>query len=109
MTASERSSDLFGIRTEGEQAAVTVLHDEFARVPGRVGKASRELDTAGGKLGVERVRVLNEQVGVEELVGVFVRIRWRRFGAAEVNSVLVARDDGVDRRVLPGAETVEAK
>jgi len=75
MYAGPTETRLFRIRTEGEQAAVTVLHDEFARVPGRVGKASRELDTAGGKLGVEFVHVLNEQAGVEEFVGVFVRIR----------------------------------
>ena len=31
---------------EGEQAAVTVLHDEFASVPERVGQTSRELDLA---------------------------------------------------------------
>ena len=48
------------IRTEGEQAAVTVFHDEFAGLPRHVAKASREFDTAGGILGVERVRVLNE-------------------------------------------------
>jgi hypothetical protein len=43
------------------------------------------------------------------LVGVLVRIRRRRFGAAEVNPLLIPRDNRVDRRVLPGAQTIEAK
>src|SRR3954462_12535171 len=78
-------------------------------MPGCVRKTAGEFDTTGGKLGVERVRVFNEQVGVEEFVCVLVRIRLRRLSAAEVDSVLVTRDDSVLRRVLPGAETVEAK
>jgi hypothetical protein len=53
--------------------------------------------------------VLDEQVGVEQLVGVFVGIGRVRLGEAEMNSVLVARDDGIDRRVIPSAETFEAK
>src|SRR5271167_1394705 len=92
---------LIRIRTECEQPAVTVLHDESARLPGSVSKAARELDTTGQKLGVERVRVLNEQVCVEEFVGVFVRTRDRRFRATEVDSVLVARHDRVHRWVPP--------
>jgi hypothetical protein len=60
-------------------------------------------------LGVQRIRVLDEQVCVEQFVGVFVGM-WRgRIGEAEVDSVLVAGDDGVDRRVIPRAETLEAK
>jgi hypothetical protein len=78
-------------------------------VPRRIGKGSRELDTAVGILCVQHVRVLNGQVGVEQLVGVFVGIRRGRFGAAKVNSVLVARDDCIDWGVLPSADTVEAK
>ena len=97
------------VRAEGEEAAVTVLHDKFARAPSRVAKGSRELDSARDILGVERVGVLDEQVGVEELVGVFVGIGLGRVGEAEMDSVLVTRDDSVDRRVVPGADTVEAK
>ena len=41
----------------------------------------------------ERVSILNEQVRVEELVGVLVRIRRRRFGAAKVNPVLIPSDE----------------
>src|SRR5947209_10648010 len=59
----------------------------------RIGKSSRELDTAAGIFGVQSVRVLNGEVGVEQLVGVFVGIRRGRLGAAEIDSVLVARDD----------------
>ena len=100
---------LLRIRAEGKQASVTVFHDELARVPGCVGKASRKLDTAGAIFGEERIGIRNEQVRVEELVGVLVRIRRRRFGAAKVNPVLIPRDDRVDRWVLPGAQTLEAE
>jgi hypothetical protein len=40
-----------------------------------------------------------------ELVGVFVGIGLGRVGEAEMDSVLVARDDSVDRRVIPSADT----
>ena len=40
------------IRAEGEEAAITVLHDKFPRVPGRVAEGSRELDSARDILGV---------------------------------------------------------
>ena len=78
-------------------------------MPRCVGKGARELDTARGIFREERVRVVYEQVCVEQLVGVFFGILRGRFGAAEVDSVPVPRDDGVDRRVLPGADTVEAE
>jgi hypothetical protein len=72
-------------------------------VPRGVGKTPRELYTTGGKLGVEFVRVVNEQIGVEEFVGILVRMQRGRFGASEVYSVVVTRYDRVHRRVLPGA------
>jgi hypothetical protein len=97
------------VRAEREEPAITVLHDELARLPGRVAERSRELDSAGVILGVERIRVLDQQIGVEQFVRVFVGIWRRRIGDTEVNSVLVPRDDGIDRRLLPGAETLEAK
>jgi hypothetical protein len=50
-------------------------------VPRRIGKGSRELYTAASVLGVQPVRILNGQIGVEQLVGVFVGIRRGRFGA----------------------------
>ncbi len=40
---------------------------------------------------------------------VFVRIGGGRLGATEMNQLLVARHDGVDRRVLPRPQTCEAK
>ena len=40
------------VRAEGEEATIAVLHDKFARVPGRVAKGSRELDSAREILGV---------------------------------------------------------
>jgi hypothetical protein len=42
-------------------------------------------------------------------VVIFVWIGCRRLGASEVNCVLVARHDGVDRWILPCAATLEAK
>jgi len=50
MSADSGKTGLFRVRTE--QAAVTVLDDEFARVPGGVRETPRELDTMGDKLGV---------------------------------------------------------
>ena len=64
-------------------------------MPGRIAKGPRELDSARDILGIERVRVLDEQVGVEELFGEFVGIGLRRVGEAEMDSVIVARDDRV--------------
>jgi hypothetical protein len=78
-------------------------------VPGRVAKGPRELDSTGGILGIQRIGVLDKQVCVEQFVGVFVGIWSGRVGEAEVDSVLVARDDGVDRRVIPSADTFEVK
>ena len=103
------ATSLVRARAEREKAAITVLHDEFARVPGRVAKASCELDSTGCILGVQRIRVLDQEVGVEQLVRVFVGIWRRRIGEAEVDSVLVARDDGVDGRVMPRTDTFEAE
>jgi hypothetical protein len=46
---------------------------------------------------------------VEQFVQVFVRIGGGRLGAAEMNHLLVARHDGVDRRILPRPQTFETK
>lgn len=96
-------------RAEGEEPAIAVHHDTFAGVPGRVAKGSRELDAAGGVLDVQRVDVLNEQLGVEQLVSVLVGIECGRLRETEMDSVLVACDDGVGGRVRPRAETFERK
>jgi hypothetical protein len=76
-------------------------------MPRRVAEDSRELDSPPKILGVQGVRVLDEQVGVEELVGVFVATGPRWLGEAEMDPVIVARDDRVGRRVSPSAETTE--
>jgi len=63
----------------------------------------------GGVLGIKYVGIFNEQVRVEQFVRVFVRIGCGRRGATEMNHLLVARHDGIDRRILPRPQTCEAK
>ena len=46
------ANTLVRVRAEGEEAAITVLHDKFARAPGRVAKGSCELDSLRDILGV---------------------------------------------------------
>ncbi|MGI9072741.1 MAG: hypothetical protein ACR2JB_15850 [Bryobacteraceae bacterium] len=48
-------------------------------------------------------------ISVEYDARLFIAIGCGRLGAAEVNRVLVARNDGVDRRMLPRSQTFEAK
>jgi hypothetical protein len=60
-------------------------------------------------LGIKCVGIFDEQVRVEQFVPVFVRIGCGRLGAAEVNRLLVARHDCIDRRILPRPQTFEAK
>jgi hypothetical protein len=104
------------LAAEDEEAAVAILDDEFAGVPGSVVEEARDLDAACGVFGVERVDISDEEVGVDEFLRIFVRIGCGRRGAAEMDGVLVARDDGVDRRFVtmltgvgPCAETLEAE
>jgi hypothetical protein len=54
-----------------------------------------------------QLQVPCSSMGRPEFVVVFFGIRFGRVGAAEEESVLVTRDDGIDRRILPGADTVE--
>src|SRR6266478_2689077 len=82
---------------------------ELAAVPGHVAKAPSEFNALGGVLGIKCVGIFHEEVRVEQFVRVFVRIGGGRGGAAEMNHLLVARHDGVDRRVLPRPQTCEAK
>ena len=63
----------------------------------------------GCVLGIKCVGIFDEQVRVEQLVPVFVRIGCGRLGAAEVNRLLVACHDGIDWRILPRPQTFEAK
>src|SRR5207247_4124583 len=54
-------------------------------------------------------RIFDEYVGVEQFVRILIGIGFGRFGTPEVNRLLVARNDGVNRRILPRAQTLEAK
>ncbi len=83
--------------------------NELARVPWHVAKSPSEFHALGGVLGIKCVGIFNEEVRVEQFVRVFVRIGCGRLGATEMNHLLVARHDGVDRRILPRPQTCEAK
>ena len=89
--------------SEGQQTAVAVLHHKLARVPRRIGKSARKFHASSRILSVKRVGILDEDVCVEQFVRIFVGIGGGRFGAAEVNRLLVAHNDRVNRRVLPCA------
>jgi hypothetical protein len=97
------------IRAEGEKTAVTVPHYKTARFPRRVGESPRELHSLGCVLSIQRVRIFDVKVGVEQFVRILIGIGCWRLGAAEMNRVLVAFNDGVYRRMLPRAQTFEAK
>src|SRR5882762_4398420 len=97
------------VRAESQQTPIAILYHELAAVPGHVAKSTSEFNALGGVLGIECVGIFHEEVRVEQFVRVFVRIGGGRGGAAEMNHLLVARHDGVDRRILPRAQTCEAK
>jgi len=97
------------VRPEGKQTAVAILHNKLARMPGCVCKSAREFHASSSILGVKRVYILDEYVRVEQFVRIFVGVGCRRFGKAEVNRALVARNDGVNRRVMPRAQALETK
>jgi len=94
---------------EGEKTTLTILHYKLARFPWHVGQMPSELHASGCVLRIKRVRIFDEQVGVEQFVRIFIGIGCGRRGAAEMNRVLVARNDGVDWRILPRAQTFEAE
>src|SRR6266849_1150035 len=89
------------VRAESQQTAIAILHHELPLVPWHVAKSPSEFYALGGVLGIKCVGIFNEQVRVEQFVRVFVRVGGGRLGAAEMNHLLVARHDGVDRRILP--------
>jgi hypothetical protein len=84
------------LRTEGEKTAVTILHHKLARFPWHVGEPASELHASGSVLGEQRVSIFDEYVGVQKFVRIFIRIGCGRRGAAEMNRVLVPRDNCVD-------------
>jgi hypothetical protein len=97
------------VRAEGQQAAVAILHDKLSRVPRHVGKSSRELHAFGRVLGIKRVCIFDMEIRIEQFIVLFIGIGrgWRC--AAEVNGVLVAGHNGINRRVLPCSQTFETK
>jgi hypothetical protein len=97
------------VRPEGQQTAVAILHYKLARMPWHVGKSPSEFHASSCVLGIKCVCIFDKYVCVEQFVRIFVRIGGGRLGAAEVNRVLVARHDGIDRRILPRPQTFEAK
>src|SRR6266853_3492666 len=97
------------VRAESQQTAIAILHHELPFVPWHVAKSPSEFYALGGVLGMQCVGIFNEEVGVEQFVRVFVRIGGGRLGATEMNHLLVARHDGVDRRILPRPQACEAK
>ena len=66
-------------------------------------------DREGVVVDIQRVRIFNNEVRVQQLFLIFLRIGCGRLGAAEVNRVLVTRHDGVHRRILPCPSTLKAK
>ena len=78
-------------------------------MPWHVGKSPCEFHASSCILSVKRVRISDGYVRVEQFVGILVGIGCGRCGTAEVNRLLVARNDGVNRRVLPRTQTLEAK
>ncbi len=97
------------VRAKGQQTAIAVLYYELSRAPWHVGKPSRELHALGRVLALKRVRAFDIEVCVKQLVLIFFRSGGGRHCAAEVNCVLVACHNGVYRRILPRAQTFEAK
>lgn len=94
---------------EGEEAAIAVADDEFAGVPGHVAEVAGEGNGFGGVFGIEGVGVVDVEIRVEEFLFVFFGVGRGRRGAAEVDGVVVAHEDGVDGGILPGADAGEAE
>ena len=88
------------VRAVSQQTALAIFHHELARVPWHVGNFPSEFYALRGVLGIKCVGFFDEHVRVEQFVPVFVRIGCGRLGAAEVNHLLVARHDCIDRRIM---------
>src|SRR5579871_209589 len=100
---------MLDVRAESQQTAIAVLDHEPARVPWHVGNPPREFHALSCVLGIKYIGIFDEQVRVQQFVPVFVRIGGGRLGAAEVNHLLVARNDCIDRRIKPRPQTFETK
>src|SRR5689334_14073169 len=68
------SSTRTTIRTESEQSAVAVLHDKFATLPRHVPNLPNKLHPSPGVLRVKHIRVFDEDVCIQQFVGVLIRI-----------------------------------
>src|SRR5215472_3212343 len=108
-SASNHARRQLQVRAEREQPAIAIFHHKLPRVLGHVRKSAHEFNTSCSILSIKRVRILDEKVRVQQLIRVFVRISRRRVGTAEVDRVLIARNDSVNRWVLPCTQTFETK
>jgi len=97
------------VRAECKQTAVAILHYKLTAVPWHVGKSAHEFQASSCILGVQRVRIFDEYVGVKQFFRIFVGVGCGGSSTAEMNRMLVALNDGINRRVLPRAQTLEAK
>ena len=104
-----RNRSALNIGAEGQQAAVAIFHHKLARAPRHVAQFPNELHALSRVLGTERVCVFDMEVRVQQFVFILVGIGCRRLGAAEVNGMLIARNDRVDRRILPRSQALESK
>ena len=104
-----RSHLLMKVCAEGEKTTLAISHYKLARFPRHVGEMPGELHVAGCVLRIKRVRIFDGYIGVEQFVGIFIGIGYGRLGTAEMNRVLVARNNGVDWRILPRAHAFEAE
>jgi hypothetical protein len=80
-----------------------------SRVLHGMSASPREIYASGCVLRIECVGVFDGNIGVEQFVPVFIRVGCGRLSAAEVNRLLVAGHDRIDRRILPRPQTFEAK
>ena len=97
------------IRAESEQAPVAILYHELARLPWHVANFAHNFHAVRCILRVKRVRVFDKHIGVEKFVIIFGGIVLRWLGTAEVDGVLISRNDGIEGRILPRAQTLEPK
>jgi hypothetical protein len=78
-------------------------------MPRHIAESAREFHAPGRVLGIKCVGIFDEDVRVEQFLGILFRIRRRWRSPAEVNHLLIPRDGGINRRVLPGAHTFKTE
>ena len=92
-----------------EQPSIAVFDDELAAAPWRVVKLPRKRHSLGCEFSMERVGIVDREIGVQQLFGLFVRIRRGWLGTPEVNRATVTRDDRINRRIEPCSHAAKAK